>query len=961
LEPGKAYIDVYIYRRNQNNISGKTHKRLAIRVVSPSAESRPRAATNGRDRRRRPRTKLDIKPLGSWPDDHAALRRYSHAYRVRNVGRNTAYNVRVVDDRSIKVKVNRVRPVNVRLGPGKSRRFTVQYTGLKSLRKGLLRVKAQCDNCASDGSRRGFKIGPVRAKPRTGLQKFLQQGGGLGIIAALLLLAGGGAYALVRRKRSSTRRRHAARGPAPRRKPTPPRRPTPPRKKPGVKSLQFEDQPRQERQREEERHQPRTLLASSNVKTVHSNGRDHALITARVLEASSAPAVGAEIRFSAPKGGELMRTTGTTGDDGSLRTRWVPPRNQVGFFRVDVDCAGAEPSSQSVHLEAEREPPASIDLEAQPDSLPPDGESRATIMAVALGASGQPVEGARLDFYTDQSSATADVTRRHGRTDESGWTQTELEMPRDPEGEMVRVFASIDLYEGQRLDPPVKGETAVRVEQGGISGVVEDQAGRPVAQAEVELSNEWEGTTRRSVTGPKGSFAHGDARPGRCLIQAQAQGCEQTEESRAELELAPGENRRVRLVLRRAMKIELRPEKESLPADGKTRVNVEARLSDAAEQPVAKVALRISVEGEEPGEVEPAEAVTREDGGAEFTYRAGRTPGEYRLACRVPQYPEVEAETIITQDREHVVEVRLEHHHQGPKLRLYKTEEAAGRFSRLAATDFKRVEVVAGQGGEESFAGRVGRDGWKLAAMIAYLDCSPQTTFYWERAAHFKEQSRRMRDMANNLQQLLDRHEYLRSFAAGLGSFKTYYEVITLPFSGREGLADWLANSSLVSTLFGWGESLADMDEQRVRGSAKDLWREACREEIQLTRGLAEASEKLGEIWEELDWDRGREDLAVDLLPAGSLRDPRERSYLPQNPAGSYWAHLMALLDVQIEKTRLAAAAQGKDPLVDPSILEARSDLRELKAKWSRAEEEASRIEDLARTLAGMRKISDGS
>ncbi len=721
----------------------------------------------------------------------------------------------------------------------------------------------------------------------------------------------------------------------------------------GPSNIEFEDEPHSDDDRQEEEQGPKTLILSSDLSSIASNGSDQATITARVLDFSGTPSSGVEVSFSASKGGDLASHGGVTGQDGSLQTSWQPPRNAEGFFIVEARCSQAQPPTQTVHLEAEREPPARMELTIQPGELPPDGWSRATVTALVFGQSGQPVEGARVGFFTDQDKSRRDIRREHVRSDEAGMAQTEFQMPRHPQGEAVRVFGRIERFQGRALEPPVEAETLVKVAQTIVAGLVKDQHGNAIAGAKVDLMKAGTNMSLMEHSGPDGGFSYHDPKPMAYEVRAFKKGYEQDSESSAEFELEPGETKQIQLVLRRTLGLSLSIDRQRLPADGKAEARLQAELLDGGGQPVPDEGLEITVEGEDPGQLEPASATTDNDGQAVFTYRASESEGEYQITCQAANSTETQASVNIEQHQEPYWDVQLKHHPFEPILRLYKRPEAAGKFSRLSQSDLSRVEVLS-HDRQGPFQGSLGEmnQGWTLAALIAFLDCSPNASFYMEQAERLRDQAEDFKLLAGLIEDLLGRHDYLRAFAEGLSHFKLYYEVITLPLSGAKGIADWLANSSLVSTFLGWGESLAGADQSAIKSEAKDKWRQACQDEARLARKLADKAEALGHIWETIEWDQGREDLVERLLPRGTVAGD-------QNESGAYWAALMELFDLQIIKAQLAAASLGRDQDVSAQVLSARQDLRELKVKWGEALQAAGEIQALANALPGMQEGTD--
>jgi hypothetical protein len=718
----------------------------------------------------------------------------------------------------------------------------------------------------------------------------------------------------------------------------------------GPASIEFEEEPPREEEREDESKEPKILTLSSDFKSLDSNGWDQATITARVLEPSGAPAPGVEVSFSAPKGGELSKLSGVTSQDGSLRTKWRPVRNAEGFFLVEARCFQSQPSSQTVPLEVDREPPVRMELSVEPAELPPDGRSRAMVTALVFGQSGQPVEGARISFFTDQEKSGRDIRGDHKRTDESGSALSEFQMPRHPQGDQVLVFGRIERYRNKKLEPPVEAETTVQVTPTAIIGSVKDQHGNSVGGAKVDLMKAGTSMSLMERTSPEGGFTYHDPKPMAYDIRAYKKGYKQGPEASAYFELEPGQTKQIELVLLRHLNLSLNADRQTLPADGKAEAHLQVELRDGEGEPVPDQELEVSVEGDEPGILEPSTMAAGGDGSAGFTYRAGEKEGDYRIACRIANSKETQASLTIRQHKEPYLEVQLKHHPFEPVLRLYKKPEAAGKFSHLNRGDLSRVEVL-GHDRLGPFQGSLGEmsQGWILAALIAYLDCSPNSSFYVEQAMRHRNQAESLRSMADLIEGHLERYDYRMAVLEGLNTFKTYYEFITLPLAGQKGIANWLDKLSLVSTMQGWSSSIASAGQSAFEDSAKKNWRDSCLEEVRLARLTAEGAEDLAGLWESIEWNQGREDLAERLLPRGTVAGD-------QNEAGAYWAALMRLFEMQLSKVQLAEASLEREAEVSSQVISARQDLRDLKAKWGEALQAASDIKTLAAALPGLQE-----
>lgn len=343
---------------------------------------------------------------------------------------------------------------------------------------------------------------------------------------------------------------------------------------------------------------------------------------------------------------------------------------------------------------------------------------------------GAPVAGVPVRTYS-----VMDATERVARTDARGHFALEGLPPMGNyellvEHEGLRGTLAVEIPESEAAGArPVTERTGLILEltpATSLSGVVRDEAGRPVENAEVTVSREelWEGepffqSLPSTRTDAQGRYTVESVEPGVFQFEVDAEGFLAAEPQTWEVEAGPVE---VDLDLKRA-------------------VVLEGRLVDAEGQPVEKGSLHLTSE-------EPQDLFSATVGeGGRFSFDLPR-PGRFRLQVTggdLEESPRVEVTAPATDVRVRVtrqprvvgtvvdatglplpnVEVALWPEVSGeekPRPLHYSGTDAEGRFSLAAPTegDYRVVAefFLAGSLRSASRQVRVGREGAEVALRL---------------------------------------------------------------------------------------------------------------------------------------------------------------------------------------------------------------------------------------------------
>ncbi|RDV27442.1 invasin [Alteromonas aestuariivivens] len=215
------------------------------------------------------------------------------------------------------------------------------------------------------------------------------------------------------------------------------------------------------------------------------------------------PFVGGDVTFTASRGTIVSGATGTT--DASGQASFTLRSDNAGGSSITAtgtDSEGEEVSAR-VQVEFVATVPATVQVDASPDQIGPDGQT-STITAIVKDASGNLVKGAVVSFNVDDTS-TGSVSPSQATTDSNGVASTvftsgsvtseDAVLIRAEIGNNSAVFDTVTLTVGKRaFDVSIGTGNVLQVVDDStylkeFAVFVTDSAGQPVENVELTASS----------------------------------------------------------------------------------------------------------------------------------------------------------------------------------------------------------------------------------------------------------------------------------------------------------------------------------------------------------------------------------------------------------------------------------------------------------------------------------------
>ena len=163
------------------------------------------------------------------------------------------------------------------------------------------------------------------------------------------------------------------------------------------------------------------ITVSSSDDWLTADGRSEARITAKVTLAGK-PVEGHEVSFSATAGsGSIRVVKGTTGRDGEARAVYTAGR-KIGLVLITATDTTAGLSG-SVQIELRSDAPAKIAIKLDPEKIPADGRSSATLQVTVTDVNDNPNDNTEVEYRI--ASGGGRLRDEKGLTDRRGENSTD--------------------------------------------------------------------------------------------------------------------------------------------------------------------------------------------------------------------------------------------------------------------------------------------------------------------------------------------------------------------------------------------------------------------------------------------------------------------------------------------------------------------------------------------------------
>ena len=163
------------------------------------------------------------------------------------------------------------------------------------------------------------------------------------------------------------------------------------------------------------------ITVSSSDDWLTADGRSEARITAKVTLAGK-PVEGHEVSFSATAGsGSIRVVKGTTGRDGEARAVYTAGR-KIGLVLITATDTTAGLSG-SVQIELRSDAPAKIAIKLDPEKIPADGRSTATLQVTVTDVNDNPNDNTEVEYRI--ASGGGRLRDEKGLTDRRGENSTD--------------------------------------------------------------------------------------------------------------------------------------------------------------------------------------------------------------------------------------------------------------------------------------------------------------------------------------------------------------------------------------------------------------------------------------------------------------------------------------------------------------------------------------------------------